>query len=117
MSKLTRAGAITVAIFSSIGVAAGQNAPSPTNGTARADLTPKQEQMVSQGLATSPSQLAPAGAPLFLLDAPEELATAVGALRPVARETTSLILAQEVERALRELVDRGPEAIARARRH
>jgi DNA-binding transcriptional MerR regulator len=48
---------------------------------------------------------------------PEELATAVGALRPVARETTSLILAQEVERALRELVDRGPEAIARARRH
>jgi hypothetical protein len=62
MSKLTRAGAITVAIFSSIGVAAGQNAPSPTTGTARADLTPKQEQMVSQGLATSPSQLAPAGA-------------------------------------------------------
>ena len=36
MSKLTRAGAITVAIFSSIGVAAGQNAPSPTTGTARA---------------------------------------------------------------------------------
>jgi hypothetical protein len=62
MSKLTRAGAITVAIFSSIGVAAGQNAPSPTTGTARADLTPKQEQMVSQGLATSPSQPAPAGA-------------------------------------------------------
>jgi hypothetical protein len=62
MSKLTRAGAITVAIFSSIGVAAGQNAPSPTTGTARADLTPKQEQTVSQGLATSPSQPAPAGA-------------------------------------------------------
>ena len=62
MSKLTRAGAITVAIFSSIGVAAGQNAPSPTTGAARADLTPKQEQMVSQGLATSPSQPAPAGA-------------------------------------------------------
>jgi DNA-binding transcriptional MerR regulator len=48
---------------------------------------------------------------------PEELATAVGALRPVARETTSLILAQEVERALRQLVDRGPEAVVRARRH
>ena len=31
---------------------------------------------------------------------PAELATAVGALRPIARETTSLILAQEVERAL-----------------
>jgi hypothetical protein len=48
---------------------------------------------------------------------PEELAVAVGALRPVARETTSLILAQEVERALRQLVDRGPEAVVRARRH
>ena len=39
---------------------------------------------------------------------PEDLATALGTLRPVARETTSLILAQEVERALRELVDRRP---------
>lgn len=48
---------------------------------------------------------------------PAELATAVGALRPVARETTSLILAQEVERALRQLVDSGPAAIVRARRH
>jgi DNA-binding transcriptional MerR regulator len=46
-----------------------------------------------------------------------ELATAVGALRPIARETTSLILAQEVERALRQLVDRGPAAIVRARRY
>jgi DNA-binding transcriptional MerR regulator len=48
---------------------------------------------------------------------PTELATAVGALRPIARETTSLILAQEVERALRQLVDGGPSAMARARRH
>ncbi|MFT5201302.1 MAG: DNA-binding transcriptional MerR regulator [Candidatus Aldehydirespiratoraceae bacterium] len=31
---------------------------------------------------------------------PEELATALGALRPVARETSSVILAQEVELAL-----------------
>ena len=45
---------------------------------------------------------------------PEELATAVGALRPIARETTGLILAQEVERALRQLVDAGPAAIERA---
>ena len=42
-----------------------------------------------------------------------ELATAVGALRPIARETTSLILAQEVERALRQLVDSGPAALVR----
>jgi len=44
----------------------------------------------------------------------EELATAIGALRPIARETTSLILAQEVERALRELVGQGPAALERA---
>jgi DNA-binding transcriptional MerR regulator len=47
---------------------------------------------------------------------PEEVATAIGALRPIARETTSLILAQEVERALRQLVDAGPAAIARSQR-
>jgi hypothetical protein len=62
MSQLIRAGAITVAIFSSVGFAAGQNAPSQAQGSARADLTPKQEQMVSQRLASSPSQPAPAGA-------------------------------------------------------
>jgi DNA-binding transcriptional MerR regulator len=45
---------------------------------------------------------------------PQELATAIGALRPIARETTSLILAQEVERALRELVGQGPAALERA---
>lgn len=45
---------------------------------------------------------------------PEEVATALGALRPIARETTSLILAQEVERALRELVGAGPAALERA---
>jgi DNA-binding transcriptional MerR regulator len=44
----------------------------------------------------------------------EELATALGALRPIARETTSLILAQEVERALRDLVGAGPVALERA---
>jgi DNA-binding transcriptional MerR regulator len=45
---------------------------------------------------------------------PEEVARAIGALRPIARETTSLILAQEVERALRELVGAGPVALERA---
>jgi DNA-binding transcriptional MerR regulator len=45
---------------------------------------------------------------------PDEVATALGALRPIARETTSLILAQEVERALRELVGAGPVALERA---
>jgi hypothetical protein len=58
MGQLIRAGAITIAVFSSIGIAAAQRTP----GTAQADLTPAQERMVSQGLASSPSQQAPSGA-------------------------------------------------------
>jgi DNA-binding transcriptional MerR regulator len=38
---------------------------------------------------------------------PEELATALGALRPVTREATSVILAQEVELALARLTQSG----------
>jgi hypothetical protein len=58
MGQLIRAGAITIAVFSSVGIAASQRGP----GTAQVDLTPTQERMVSQGLASSPSQPAPAGA-------------------------------------------------------
>ena len=47
---------------------------------------------------------------------PEEVETAIGALRPSAREMTTVILAQEVERALRQLVDAGPAAIENAQR-
>jgi DNA-binding transcriptional MerR regulator len=48
---------------------------------------------------------------------PEELAKAIGVLRPIARETTGIILAQEVERALRGLLDEGPAKVrAKARR-
>ena len=38
---------------------------------------------------------------------PDELATALGALRPIARETSSVILAQEVELALAKLMGSG----------
>ena len=38
---------------------------------------------------------------------PDELATALGALRPIARETTGVILAQEVELALANLMQSG----------
>ena len=62
MNQLIRAGAITVAIFSSVGLAAAQNAPSQPPGAAHADLTARQQQAVSQGLAASPSQPAQAGA-------------------------------------------------------
>ena len=55
MSRLIGAGAITLAIFGSVGFAAAQRDP----GTV---LTSNQEQMVSQGLASSPSQPAPTGA-------------------------------------------------------
>jgi hypothetical protein len=57
MNHLIRAGAITVAIFTSTGFAAAQ-----TSGSARPDLTASQERMVSQGLANSPSRPAPVGA-------------------------------------------------------
>jgi hypothetical protein len=62
MGQFVRAGAIAVAIFSSVGIAAGQNAPSQASGTARGDLTARQEQTVNQGLANSPSQSTPVGA-------------------------------------------------------
>jgi hypothetical protein len=66
MNRFLSAGAVTLAILSSISFAAGQNAPgqnAPTQapGTVHPDLTQKQERMVSQALATSPSQPAPAG--------------------------------------------------------
>ncbi|HYN35174.1 MAG TPA: hypothetical protein VES40_21295, partial [Ilumatobacteraceae bacterium] len=47
---------------------------------------------------------------------PEEIEAAVGALRPVAREMSSIVLAQEVERALADLVDAGPKRLKRSRR-
>ncbi len=46
---------------------------------------------------------------------PDELATALAALRPAARDMTSLIVAHQVERALRQLVESGPAAVRRAR--
>ena len=46
-----------------------------------------------------------------------ELETAIGALRPVAREMSGVILAQEVERALAELVRSGPRNLSRYVRH
>lgn len=46
----------------------------------------------------------------------DDLATAIGALRPIARATTGVILAQEVERALARLVESGPGSMRSARR-
>ena len=57
MSKLIHAAATTVAILSSVGFAAAQNASN------HPDLTPTQQRTLSQGLANSPSQSAPAAQP------------------------------------------------------
>src|ERR1700687_4736922 len=57
MSKLIYAGAITLAIFGSIGFASAQSGP----GADHPNLTPTQERTVSQGLAASPSEGAPVG--------------------------------------------------------
>jgi hypothetical protein len=61
MNQLVRAGAITVAIFGSVSFAAAQNSPNQMPGPVHLDLTASQQQMVSQGLASSPSQAAPDG--------------------------------------------------------
>jgi hypothetical protein len=61
MSRLICVGTVTLAIFGNISFAAGQNAPSRAPGAAHPDLSSKQERMVSQALATSPSQPAPVG--------------------------------------------------------
>jgi hypothetical protein len=55
--NLMRAGIITFAIFSSVSFAAAQRGP----GTSQVDLTPPQERMVSQGLASAPTQPMPSG--------------------------------------------------------
>ncbi len=42
-----------------------------------------------------------------------EVATALNTLRPIAREAAGIVLAHEIERGLRELLDAGPTAIRR----
>jgi DNA-binding transcriptional MerR regulator len=42
-----------------------------------------------------------------------ELAAALNTLRPIAREAAGIVLAHEIERGLRELLDAGPTAIRR----
>ena len=57
MHQLIRGGAIAIALLGSVSFAAAQRAP----GDVHPDLTANQQQAVSQGLSTSPSQQAPAG--------------------------------------------------------
>jgi hypothetical protein len=55
MSQLIRTAAISLTLLGIAGFAAAQTS------SARTDLSPSQERMVSQGLANTPSQSAPAG--------------------------------------------------------
>jgi hypothetical protein len=56
MSQLIRLSAVTLAILGSVGFAAAQRA-------VNSELTPTQQRTLSQGLANSPSQSAPAAQP------------------------------------------------------
>ena len=56
MNMLLCAGTVTLALLGSTGFAAAQKPDTP-----QADLTSNQQQMISQGLASSPSQPAPGG--------------------------------------------------------
>jgi hypothetical protein len=58
MNQLIRGGVFGVVILGSVGVVAAQQAP----GGPHSELTTNQQQAVSQGLSTSPSQQAPSGA-------------------------------------------------------
>jgi hypothetical protein len=57
MTQFIRGGAIAVALLGSVSFAAAQRAPSDVHP----NLTANQQQAVSQGLASSPSQPAPSG--------------------------------------------------------
>ncbi|KRQ09312.1 hypothetical protein [Bradyrhizobium manausense] len=57
MHQLIRGAAIAVALFGSVSFAAAQR----SSGEVHPDLTASQQQTVSQGLASSPSQPAPSG--------------------------------------------------------
>jgi hypothetical protein len=70
MNHLIHAGAMTLAIFGSVSFAAAQRAP----GYDHPDLTPTQQRTVSQGLASSPSQPAPAAQPLVGDQIPDSMA-------------------------------------------
>jgi hypothetical protein len=59
MKQFIRTGAITLAIFGSVGFAAAQSA----SGSGHPELTPAQQRTVSQGLTSSPSQPAPSAQP------------------------------------------------------
>jgi hypothetical protein len=63
MRQSLSAGAIALALLGSVSIAAAQSgmSGSSASGSGRVDLSPAQEQSVSKGLASQPTQNAPAG--------------------------------------------------------
>lgn len=63
MNRLLHAGALSLVILGSTGAATAQTTSDATqNNNAHPNLTPAQQQMVSTGLASTPSQSASSGA-------------------------------------------------------
>ena len=63
MNRLLYSGALSLVILGSVGAAEAQNANDAIqNNNAHPNLTPAQQQMVSTGLASTPSQSAPSSA-------------------------------------------------------
>jgi hypothetical protein len=63
MNRLLCSSALSLVILASAGAATAQNTNDATqNNNAHPSLTPAQQQMVSTGLASTPSQSAPPGA-------------------------------------------------------
>jgi hypothetical protein len=63
MNRLLYSGALSLVILGSAGAATAQNANDVTQtNNAHPNLNPAQQQMVSSGLASTPSQSAPSGA-------------------------------------------------------
>jgi hypothetical protein len=59
MRQKLRAGTFVLALFSSVGLTAAQNAPDSSNAKEKLDLSQSQEQKVTEGLRGESSQSAP----------------------------------------------------------
>jgi hypothetical protein len=59
MRMQLRAGTLALALIGTVGLAAGQNAPSDVGGQEKLNLSQSKEQMVSQGLKSEPAQSSP----------------------------------------------------------
>ena len=119
------AGELSAAHFIERSVDGGWSVPSPTlldlalqllNAGIDVDISGTIRDLLRRRLARAVDDavellVARTGAGFAGSASPHDLATALGALRPIAREMSSVILAQEVERALGELLHGRPRSV------